>query len=355
MQLTFYDIEFIIIYVFLVVIFLTSLRKKTDYSAMGDDIDLNMSKAIKGIACVMILTAHWGQRRFDPEMSWGISRVVWIFSANIALCWFIFFSGYGLTLKTYKTEELLVPIWAKRMKKVYLPLLITCVVCTIGYALLPSIYSIDESTDLWVSKDIYYLHHLSWNHICILLPHVLGWRDWYVLCIIVFYSLFYLSLWLNRKTNHCQTTWLFVLLCLYYIMAFWIFGRLEAHFYRYCWVFFISHVIAKWKTYDDKKRPLMMSIILCITLLMESKLMLLSFFIAIIIIVLVSIINELYAVKGKLILLLGSISYFFYLLHTRICYTLMVYMGANSIIVWVLLTAAFSWIINYLYNKLLYR
>ena len=103
MQLTSYDIEYLIIYISLTALFLSSLKKKTVERGISGgnsfSVDLTMSNAMKGIACVMILMAHWGQRRFDPNLPWGISKIVWEFSANIALCWFMFFSGYGLSLK----------------------------------------------------------------------------------------------------------------------------------------------------------------------------------------------------------------------------------------------------------------
>jgi len=337
-----------------VALFLISLRRKTCEKALagGGIIDLNMSTAMKGIACVMILTSHWGQRRFDVDMPWGISRLVWNLSANIALVWFMFFSGYGLSLKTYWREDRLLPIWLKRLMKVYLPLLFCCVICTLGYALLPSVYSLDESTKLWISKDIYYIHHLSWENFNLLWPHVFGWKDWYVLCIIIFYSLFYLSLWLERKTKYNQTSWLFVLMCFYYVWAFCYFGWQEGHFFRYCWIFFIAHVVAKWNTYSDKRWPLLMCICLSSTLLMESKILYCAVFIAAGIVAFMSIVNKYYDVYGKGILFIGSISYFFYLLHARICYTLVVYTCINSILAWIGLTIIISWLVSYIFNRL---
>ena len=58
------------------------------------------------------------------------------------------------------------------------------------------------------------------------------------------------------------------------------------------------------------------------------------------------------ALKGHTILFLGSISYFFYLLHTRIVYALMVYLDINSMILWILLTTIISWSVFIIYNKL---
>ena len=39
-----------------------------------------MAVALKGLACVLILLGHWGQRKFDVDMPWGVSKVVWIWN-----------------------------------------------------------------------------------------------------------------------------------------------------------------------------------------------------------------------------------------------------------------------------------
>lgn len=62
MFLTCSDIEFLIIYLVLFSLFVSGLRKKHQYSGAAPlfVMDLPMSQAMKGIACVMILTSHWG-------------------------------------------------------------------------------------------------------------------------------------------------------------------------------------------------------------------------------------------------------------------------------------------------------
>ena len=180
---TFYDIEYLLIIAVFAVLLICSLSKRTVALQGEFTIDINMSQAMKGMACVMILMGHWGQRRFVTEQPLGVSWAIQHFLATIALVWFMFFSGYGLSLKTMKDNENIIFIWLRRIKKVYLPLLFCCIICTIGYAFLPSVYSLDEFEQLWVSKDIYYLHHLSLDSLNNIWPHMLGWKDWYVLCI----------------------------------------------------------------------------------------------------------------------------------------------------------------------------
>ena len=114
--MNYYDIEYIIIYFVLFLLFILSLSpQRPDYAHPLLCIDLEMSKAIKGIACIMILTAHWGQRRLSGVDDIGyVSKVVWSMAASIGLVWFMFFSGYGLSLKKMNNNDLL-PGWIKSL------------------------------------------------------------------------------------------------------------------------------------------------------------------------------------------------------------------------------------------------
>jgi len=285
------------------------------------------------------------------DMPFGVSKAVWLFSANIALVWFMFFSGYGLSLKMMKSDENLLRVWLKRLKKVYLPLLFVGIVCTIGYLLLPSPDTLEETTQMQVSTYIYYLHHLSWVGFSKLWPHVLGWKNWYVICIIFFYSFFYLSALLERKTRQSQTLWLFLLLVAYYVFAYFYFGKAEAHFYRYCWAFFLGHVVARWETYQNKQWPLLMAAVLTLTILPEGVVYYISYLIAILVLYFVSKLNLVYEAEGKAILFLGGISYFVYLIHGKLGFALMVYAGLDSIIAWALISTVLSWL-TYKFYKL---
>lgn len=105
--MTFYDIEYIIIIVVLISVFFIGLKSRSieyDKLYLPFVIDKQMAVALKGLACVLILLGHWGQRKFDVDMPWGVSKVVWNTTANIGLVWFMFFSGYGMSLKK-GTEE----------------------------------------------------------------------------------------------------------------------------------------------------------------------------------------------------------------------------------------------------------
>lgn len=111
--MTFYDIEYIIIIVVLISVFFIGLKSRSieyDKLYLPFVIDKQMAVALKGLACVLILLGHWGQRKFDVDMPWGVSKVVWNTTANIGLVWFMFFSGYGMSLKK-GTEEVGLDRW----------------------------------------------------------------------------------------------------------------------------------------------------------------------------------------------------------------------------------------------------
>ena len=64
---------------------------------------------------------------------------------------------------------------------------------------------------------------------------------------------------------------------------------------------------------------------------------------AVAIILICSLINIRYIVKSRVLVFMGTISYFFYLTHARIGYTLISYIGVYSILVWILITIVISY------------
>lgn len=269
------------------------------------------------------------------------SFLVYLTTANIALTLFMYFSGYGLSLKTSRDYGWL--IWFKRIKKVYIPLLFTCVMAILIYAILPEFSSIEIAEQLRIPKDIALLHHLSVDNVIIIVTHALGWRDWYVFCIMIFYSIFYLSLYLTKNNPQYQTVLLWLMMVVYFVLAYLYFGPQEAHWYRYCWAFFLGHIHAKMVKNDSvNKWDLMLLGILSIQIIIESIYMIASYMTAVVILIVCSIINKKYYMNSPVLAFMGGVSFFFYLSHIRIGYTLMAYINFYSVIFWVLLTVAIS-------------
>lgn len=341
------DIEIGVVVCFLVVSFIIGLRKREQIiSSKYSGIDLQMSTVLKGIACILILLGHYIKRRSPYIETSLFSNLVYYTSTNIALVLFMYFSGYGLSLKIKKREKRYLSIWFKRLKKVYIPLLLTCIIAFIIYAILPCKYSLEESELLSIPQDIWYLHHFSPDYLSSLLPHLFGWKDWYVFCIMIFYTLFYLSLSLTRNNPSNQTWVLWILMTVYFIVAYYYFGKLEAHWYRFCWIFLGGHVHGKMVQCGKfDKCDLLLFLSLTSTIAFESKYMILSYVVAVAIIAMCSFINRKYIVNSRVLMFIGTISYFFYLSHIRIGYTLMSYINVYSIIIWLLVTVVVSFIL----------
>ena len=102
--MSFNDIEYLVLFALMALFFLAGLRKR-DNAIEGRfaGIDLPMSTAIKGISCVLILMGHFAARKIAVEDASRITFFVYRTTANIALALFMYFSGYGSSMKK--------PIW----------------------------------------------------------------------------------------------------------------------------------------------------------------------------------------------------------------------------------------------------
>ena len=349
--MAFNDIEFIAILFFFACIFFAGLRRRSEsLDGRFTGIDLSMSSALKGIACVFILMGHYVSHREGVVEITTFSRIIQYTTANIALAIFMYFSGYGLSLKTVKRGGHL-SVWFKRMKKVYIPLFLTCVVAMVVYLILPDRFSLTELESMGVSKDIWYIHHFNNEYLSTLIPHTLGWKDWYVFCIMIFYSLFYISSNLTKDHPLNQTWVLWLMLLVYYVCAYLFFGPPEAHWYRYCWSFFLGHVHAKMvQSNEINKWDMAMLAVLLATILIEPNFLKLSYFVAVAIIIICAWINKRYVINSRILAFMAGISYFFYLSHERIGYLLISYINCYSVIAWVTLSILISMVLKKMHS-----
>lgn len=342
-----YDIEYLILFAALGILFCAGLKPSAKKGMFHPFvIDQTMSQALKGIACVLILMGHWGQRKFDVDMPWGVSKVVWQTTATTALVWFMFFSGYGMSLKRIMLGEHLGKWW-KSMKKIFLPCVLTCAAFLLLCAILPDCYTSDEVKNLWLPQEINMLHHLDMATGLALLPSLLGGGDWYVYCILMFYTIFYVTSYIAEKFDCNQTLLLGLAFVIYWLWAYWYFGPEQGHYYRFVWTFMFGHAVAK-----RTKLSWAILLFLAIPVLTEGKMTILDFSIAVVVLYALSYINSRYEMSGKYILWLGTISYFFYLVHIRIGYTLLTYTGIDSILLWVAITTIISFVLHKLYSQL---
>lgn len=119
------DIENIIIVSILSSLFLFSLKKRKESKPLEFlVIEKDYSLVLKGIACVFVLMGHYVNLTF-PIVSHGyLSKFVYATTANIGLTWFMFFSGYGLSLKECKRG--VKSLYVSRLKNLLCPFLFVC-------------------------------------------------------------------------------------------------------------------------------------------------------------------------------------------------------------------------------------
>lgn len=303
------DIEYLILFLLIAICFFFSLkRKKNVCHVKSFCIDKDFSIIMKGIACLFILFGHYGQRRAMLLPDAGlVSTATWNLTANIGLVWFMFFSGYGLSLSKIDNTFC---AWKHRLLKVYLPLLFVSLLTLILYFILPNKFSAEDAKILWISPHIEALHSGNYGQI---IPFLFGWPDWYVFCIMILYSIFYLSFWISHKTNKSQTIILSIFLLIYFIFAYLYFGPPQAHWYRFIWVFLLGHIVAKQNMLSFNKSLLLLAPFLCVIFL-DGKIMLLSYFIGFYSLLVASIISKYYNVKSKSVLLFLGGGYIIFLL-----------------------------------------
>ena len=312
-------------------------------------IDKDTSIAIKGLACVFVLMGHYGTRLISSGDDVGmITKVVTHTTANIALAWFMFFSGYGLSLKSCIAGRI-GSIWISRLWKLYFPLFFVSIIAAIMYLLLPE-------SNLVISTWYDSMHHINMDNVFDNSYQTLGLSDWYIVCVIYFVSLFYLAVYIAKKTGYNLSIILGTFLLCYIGAAYFIYGPPQAHYYRYPWVFMLGHLVA---SHNQNRR--IVNVVLLIVFFMTwgllDKFSILSYIIATLLLAGFGFINSRYEFRGKFLLYLGGLSYFFYLSHERVGWPLIILSGIEykSLIMWVVLTLLCSMVLQKGYNLILHK
>lgn len=311
--------------------------------------DREFSGILKGIACVMILSAHYeAMMHYDVHYPYFgiIARNLY---AYIGLVWFMFVSGYGLTMSKSKTENHF-KACMKRCSKVLFPMVFVFVVSLILYFILPIRFNETQMMQMAMPDELYVLHHISsLADIKYILLGSFRWY-WYVWCILIFYIMFFLSDFLAIKAHVNKTSVLVCLLTTYYIFSFCVFGPTNANYYRLTGAFLFGHIMADWhKLAKIQRLPL---IIVCfIPLVNEDIYMVSSFILAIFVTWGLSNLNINYSFEGSTMLKLGSISYFFYLVHRRIAWVICCYLEITDLLAWIVVTILFASMLYWFYYR----
>ncbi len=347
------DVEHIIVLGILALLFISGVRKR-EYSCTNRlALDLSVTTALKGVACIFILMGHYEtimhSRGYSNVRS--IGWLIWLTSANIALFWFMFISGYGLTKSN---KKVCINNVCSRLAKVYLPLLYIGTVSILFYVVLPAPYSHDDLNRYMIPIQIQQLDTFDISCLYSIVYKALGLGDWYVMCIIVFYMLFYISDFISGKTKLSITLVLGTTLLLYFIFAYIFIDAQHAHYFRYPWVFFAGHVLARWESLS-KNRMLryMLALLPFISIMItDGKYMWLSFFIAYSTLVCIMKLNTKYTYSGRSLAFLGIVSYFFYLVHQRISWVALYYGHIFDLSVWIISTIIISYSLMYIYKRI---
>ena len=352
MFFTYCDFENIIIISVLVLLFCFSLKERKDsipskgFLVIGKDYSL----VIKGIACILVLMGHYINLSSSIVAHGYLSKFVYATTANIGLVWFMFFSGYGLSLKKVDLSPSVVKDLVSRILKVFFPLLFVCFVTTILYGLLPNKFSPEEIQLYRINTQIQGIH--EWNVLVIVKP-LFGWLDWYVYCIMIFYSIYYASSILSSKLRVNITILLCLFFVCYFIFAYLVFGPPEAHWYRYIWAFLLGHIVAI-QNRISKWFAIIVLIPFVLLIFLENKFMILSYVIAICLLLFISKLEKRYMIKaGAPLLFLGSVSYFYYLSHVRIGWQVLAYVNVFSLFVWIALSLLIAFFLKLGYSKII--
>lgn len=260
----------------------------------------------------------------------------------------MYFSGYGLSLKDNDCNAIRIDWW-KRVKKIYLPLFVVSLSSIIVCMVLPDIGL--EKTWANFNKNVHLIHSFEISKLSSLLMSAFGLFDWYVSCILIFYSIFYLTLYLSRKFKINHTILLSMGMLVYNVIAYGAFGWEQAHYFRFPWIFMLGHLVAVYKRNHIIVNILTISIFIP-TILIHDKVTITCFVLAVIGISFFAVIGKRFYFGGGVLLFLGSISYFFYLSHIRIGYTLLAYTNIHSMIFWIIITIIVSIIVKAFISKL---
>lgn len=335
--------EHIFIFVALVVLFILGMKKnQSSENCEPFVLDKNFSGALKGIAVVLILMTHYEQM-FSDESTCMLRRFVARIPANVALVWFMFISGFGCTKSAPNKIGYLLP-GVSRCLKVFLPMLFCFGVSILLYLILPHRFDFEEFGALHLPKEIY-LFQNQMTDIGFVLKGMFR-SYWYVWCILMYYVLFYVSSFLANRFNVSMTNILLVLMVLYYIAAFNIAGESYAHYYRLTWAFFLGHVFALLSKISP--RGVAVYIVICAipSAIFEARYMNFSFILSVLTLLFVSFLNKRFVFKSKALLFLGTVSFFFYLIHRRIAWVICCYLDFYGVVPWILislLVSVFMW------------
>ena len=241
------EYEHLLLLLILGAFFILGLHKRdNNLTYQGFRIDKQFSSAIKGMACVMILMSHYEtMMHLQQDIDYrGIAYLVGNSAANIALVWFMFISGYGMTVSKSGIKNHISSI-CERCYKVLAPCIFIYITSLVLYLFMPgSLETIYQKTYA-IPQELFMFKGQTPFDLTLLISAPFKWY-WFVWCILVYYLIFYASDYFSQKYKKSSTYFLIGLLTLYYLVAFYVLGPTLAHYYRLTWAFLLGHLLACW-------------------------------------------------------------------------------------------------------------
>lgn len=239
------EYEHVAIVLILTVLFVMGLKKRSiKQEHAGFNLDRQYSAALKGMACIMILMSHYEMMIHEDALHRGIAAFVGCTASNMALVWFMFISGYGLTVSKSGISNHIRGV-CERCSKVFFPMLFIFCISLFLYLFIPLNLPISAIKELVMPKELYIFNGIIPFDLRTFVIAPVKWY-WFVWCILMYYIIFYLSDYLSQKYKVSSTYFLMGLLVVYYICAYHILGLSFAHYYRLTWAFFFGHLFARW-------------------------------------------------------------------------------------------------------------
>lgn len=212
--------------------------------------------------------------------------------------------------------------------------------------------NISDTFIKFVPKPIYQLESFKIDYLPSLLMSLFGLFDWYVFCILIFYSIFFCSVFLSKLIAINQTIILSFLMVLYFFVALFVLGAEHAQYYRYPWAFVLGHIVATCKKNSMMVNYGVLALFVLLLTLTKEVMPFAAGFLAVLSLMFFSFVSRKYVVTSRFLLFIGSISYFFYLSHERIGFTLMLYSGLDSVLLWILITICVAYVLKVGYDKI---
>ena len=353
------DYEHLLVIVTVIVLFCLGLERKINNPTINPQrwiLGKDFSNVLKGVGCILVMIGHFGKHMHGVhESGLWLGNLVYMTAPNIGLVWFMFISGYGLTVSYNKNREQNIVDQAKnRLEKIFKPLLLVTITSIFVYIAFPiDNQLIERYTPLPI---VDWVNNYQASNIPDILLYLFGWGDWYIVCIVAFYIIFYfVSFVNNRLTSQNQSSSFSIILTLflvcYYILAFVFIGKHYAHYYRLTWAFLFGHLLANYVNLS-KPRLICMVAVGLFTWLFEYKFMIVSFLTSLLCVYVCLCLNRKYAVGRGAFFVMGTVSYFVYLLHERLGWFLLIRIDFFDLILWIFVTFILSILFSSIYKRI---